>query len=367
MDTMNKARLKMNVKRWRTCAPSFIPSARSASPTRKFSVKSNNGCAPSLPLPFPSPRNTPNHRAVHLLVAVCLLGLVPALHAADSEPSGATPAPATASLEISLRTEGPIPETVHARTPFEWRIIVRWYNGGPGINPEIKKEPIFENLKILARSTTLRAGGEGGRLFHEKEFLYSLRPESEGEAVIGASAIAYRQPDSGPAGQEAYLTAPPLVLTVPPAPFSWSETLRNAARNPYVQYGGAFLIVAAAGAGVTIWRWRRSKRIEPQSQPVAAQDPAFAALDEAERFRVEGDRGRYVRMLEKAVRLALQNRRPDIEGGLSAFRGCLDEPEDTVLARFLDECEQIKFAPSVPSQDQMDRIMDEARRLVSHS
>lgn len=354
----------MNVKRWRTCAPSFIPSARSASPTRMFSAKSNNGCAPSLPLPDPSPRNTQNRRAFQFLVAVCLLGLVPALHAADSEPSGATPAPATASLEISLRTEGPIPETVHARTPFEWRIIVRWYNGGPGINPEIKKEPIFENLKILARSTILRAGGEGGRLFNEKEFLYSLRPESEGEAVIGASAVSYTRPAQDTAGEEAYLTAPSLVLTVLPEPFSWRVFLGNAARNPLVQAGGVVGLLTVVC--VTLWMWRRSRQVESTVQPEAVKDPALEALEAAERHRVEGDRGRYVRMLEKAVRLALQNRRPDIEGGLSAFRGCLDEPEDTVLARFLDECEQIKFAPSVPSQDQMDRIMDEARRLVSH-
>jgi len=277
---------------------------------------------------------------------------------ADSPPSG------TPSLEITLRTEGPQAGEVHAGQTFLWRIIVRWYGGGPQINPEIKKEPIFENLTVLTRSTTLRTGSTDDRLFHEKEFLYTLRPNNEGDAIIGASAVAYTQPDSGSAGQEAYLTAPPLVLTVSPAPFSWSEAVGNAARNPYGQFAGAFLILAA-GVGVTLWRWRRSKRTESQGLPAATTDPALEALDEADRFRLEGDRARYVRMLEKAVLLALKKRQPDIEGGLSAFRGRLEEPERAVLARFLDECEQVKFAPSIPSPDQLDRIRDEAKRLVS--
>ena len=277
---------------------------------------------------------------------------------ADSPPSG------TDSLEITLRTDGPQAEELHAGQSFPWRIIVRWYGGGPEINPEIKKEPIFENLTVITRSTTLRTGSADDRLFHEKEFLYTLRPENEGDAIIGASAVAYKQPVSGSEGQEAYLTAPPLVLTVVPAPFSWSEALGNAVRNPYVQFEVAFLLLAA-GVGVTLWRWRRSKRIEPQGLPAETKDPALKALDEAERFRLEGDRARYVRMLEKAVVLALQKRQPEIEGGLSAFRGRLEEPERTILARFLDECEQIKFAPSIPSPDQLDRIREEAKRLVS--
>lgn len=285
------------------------------------------------------------------------------LHAADAEPSGTAPALETPPLEINFRTEGPVPEEVHARTPFTWRIIVRWYNGGPEINPEVKKEPIFENLKILGRSTTLRAGGEGGRLFNEKEFLYTLRPESEGEAVIGASAVSYTRPGPDGAGEEAYLTVSSQVLAVLPEPFSWRVFLGNTARNPFAQAGGIAILLA--GICVTLWFWRRSRQVESLIQPDAAKDPALEAMEEAERFRVEGDRARYVRLLEKAVLLALKIRHPEIDGGLAAFRGRLEEPEGAVLARFLDECEQIKFAPSVPSPDQLDRIRDEAWRLVS--
>ncbi len=299
------------------------------------------------------------HNFIRLLSAV-LIFCIAAAPSLPQDKEDSNPPQAGEDVEISVRTEGPVPEIVHAGEPFTWSIVIRWYGGLEGIDPQFEKTPEFEGVKILTPSTTLRTGSENNRRYAEKIFSYNLMAESQGEAVLGSAAIRY---SPGEDKADSYLTTSPTVVEIHPPLFSLSKFLGGLIRNPLFQ--GFVILLLIIGLSVTLILRNRSKKAMSNKTPVEEKKPCEEALENAHRFRVDGKTGDFVKMLEKAARLALSERFPEenpthVEGYLD----CLEGSQRNVLIRFLQNCEEVKYTPVHPSPDLLNRMEDDVKRLL---
>ncbi|MBN2330029.1 MAG: hypothetical protein JXR73_23010 [Candidatus Omnitrophica bacterium] len=293
-----------------------------------------------------------------MLAGFLVVFLVSLVYAQD-EASTAAPTPA-AELDITLSTQGPPPDSVVEDQPFEWEIQVRWYGAASDLNPEIQKSPRFINLEVLKPSTTIRTGADGSRQYTEKVFRYVLRPQSEGEASIGPATIRYMSPGEE---KESFLSTAANSYTASPAPFSFQLWLKQMWRQGWFR-GLVFGIVILMAVGVTLRVRSRYKKAIPEA-PVEESNPLEEAFEAARRRRIEGDRSRFIHAIKEAVLLSLSQRFPAIDSKeLASFRGELGFDRQIVLDRFLENCEQLQFAPVSPSPDELDRVMEDARFLA---
>ncbi len=262
---------------------------------------------------------------------------------------------------MTLRTEGPPTENRVMNHPFDWQIAVRWYSTAHAIDPNIQKSPSFEGLRLLSSSTTLRTGRDGNRNYSEKVFSFRLIADHEGIARIGSATIVYTE-----AGDEleAFLHSTPTSFTIAPEPFSWSKFIQKTATNSYFQLFVLLLIIVIV-IGVTMIRLKRLKKAASENVEEERRPPGEEALNDARRLRMEGNTSDFMRMLEKAVRLTFDERFPNTGySDLNQFRDRIEAELHPVLDRFTVSCEEIKYSPVSPAPDTLDRIWDDAQRLI---
>ncbi len=299
---------------------------------------------------------------IKVIILLCFNFLIFSASLAQDQVTGADITQSNSSdhgkFEITLTTEEPeLP--LYADTPFHWGLIVRWYGGNSPVNPQIEKQPGFDNLKVLNSSTTLRTGMSESLPFSEKVFTYELIPLSEGLAVIGSAAIRYASAD----GVGQYLTTERKTYEVEPTPFSWSQFFRSIADNSIIRYVFLLIFIGLIIA-VTLWfRRRRTKDVE--TEPVETVDPVQEALHAAQRARMEGNYSYFARELEHAVRHSLHQSFPETApDSYEHYENLLDESRQKVLQRFSNQVQQVKYAPITASSETLEQLWNDAKRLI---
>ncbi len=289
------------------------------------------------------------------ILFLCLVFPIQAFSQSQASLPSASP-----ELEITLKTEGPMPEHVVAQRPFEWRIIIRWHGDSTAIQPFIKKEPSFDQLEVIEPSTTLKTGHDDIGRYTEMRFNYKLMPEVEGEARIGSTAIAYQTGEDE--DDLAYLTTPSTTINVGKAPFDWGEFFQGMVTSLFFWVTVIFLLIIIA---VTIFIRRRSHSSQTQTDEDTTADPLDEMLEHAHRDRVEGDMSGYIRHLEQAVKYHLDQRFPQYhQAQLSGYIDEVDSELKPVLKRFLHTGEECKYAPDRPSPDVWDQLWNDTKRLT---
>jgi len=301
-----------------------------------------------------------NNRFILLFLSLPFVVFVSVNLFAQSQPSNDASSSENDNLEITVRTEGPFPEKVFAQSPFEWRIVIRWFGELQKVSPSLKKPPAFEGLEVLAPSTTIRTGNEEGRRYSEMIFSYRLMANAEGEASIGSAVVAYTI-----AGEDSEQTIPTAStsITAAPVPFQWAPFLKKAAKNKI--FGGVLIGLIFLFFCVTLIYRKRSRKSLILEETEEKADPVEETFEAARRYRIEGEISNCIRSLEQAVGIRFQVRFPaEKREHLTAYLHLLEPELQPVLKRFGERCEELKYAPSASSPEVMDRIWDDARRLA---
>lgn len=229
------------------------------------------------------------------------------------------------------------------------------------INPQIEKPPKMNGIDIRNRSTTIRNFTQNGQLRSEKIFTYQLVANAEGEAVIGSSAVNYREPSDE---EKSFLTTEPVIIQVQPRVVPFSERLLSILNHIVFKIFLFFAILSMIGF-VTYCRIKRSKLNKTQEDSAESIDPVQECIDRAKRYRMEGNWSNYTRSLEQAVRHAFLDRYPGKQyDRLIHYAELLSSEQQKLLQRFTENCEQIKYAPISPSKDDLDRMQDDVIRLI---
>ncbi|MDX9755204.1 MAG: hypothetical protein RBU29_14660 [bacterium] len=263
------------------------------------------------------------------------------------------------NLDIQVWTEGPYPAPVIAESPFEWRIVLRWYGEPDQITPELTTAPSFANLAVHKTATHLRTCSDEQGRYTEKIFSYHLAAPTEGDYPIGAAAIFFIQPD----GTQQVLKTSAATISAAPAPFAWGQLFTTILWHPLSIRIGIFLVLG--WACVTLYRWKRSSSVEtPNPEPTvhSLRDQQFEL---AQRCRMEGQYTEFIHALEKGLRLGLEGRFPEAATTLLIdYKEMLNAAEQDQLQLFIDMAAHIKFAPGTPSRDQLDQLWTLAQRLA---
>ncbi|MEW6238210.1 MAG: BatD family protein [Candidatus Omnitrophota bacterium] len=300
------------------------------------------------------------YRFVLLFLPLAIAAIVSAYSLAQTQPLADTSGSEKANLEITVRTEGPFPEKVYAQSPFEWRIAIRWFGEMQKVSPSLKKPPAFDGLQVLAPSTTIRTGSEDGRRYSDMIFSYRLMANAEGEAHIGSAVVAYTI-----AGEETEQTIPTAstAITAAPVPFRWEPFLKKIVKNSYF-WGIAIVLIFILACVTLIYRKRSRKSLVSQDAEEKT-DPVEEMFEAARRRRIEGEIPNCIRTLEQAVWIRFQERFPaERREQLITYLDLVEQELQPVLKRFGERCEEMKYAPSAPSPDALDRIWDDAKRLA---
>jgi hypothetical protein len=266
-----------------------------------------------------------------------------------------------ASIDISIRAEGPIPNTVYANTPFQWDILIRWFGESNDLSPQLITAPVFKDLQILSSSTHLKTGSEDNRRFTEKTFSYSLLAAMEGDFVVDRAEVAFANID----GQQDSLSTERTVFTVLPEPFSFTAWIADTMKSPVVL--ALSLLVIFLLLAVT---WLRRNRIHTaETEPNEILDEAEEIerwIQEAHKMRVEGDYGQWIQNMEKAVRASFQDQFPDKSYPLLIdYKEELSPEQQHHLQLFIDSSVHMKYAPGKPSADVLDRLYNTVTELIT--
>jgi hypothetical protein len=263
-------------------------------------------------------------------------------------------------FEITIKTDGPIPPKTIIDQVFEWKIIVRWYDANDSINPQIQKLPSLNNLKLIMQATSMRAGSDQGRRYAEKIFIFTLKPISDGDAGIGAATVRYLKNEDQ---SEKYLTTTPSNLNILPAPFSLQKWYSRQWSKTWFKTLIIIVLITIIFCVTLIFYRRRNKEIPQEIEET--ENPVEEALQAARRYRIEGDRSRYIKQLKNTVLYSFTERFPEIQStNLIDFRDQIDIGQQIILDRFIEDSEHLQFAPVSSSADQLDRVLQDARHLA---
>jgi hypothetical protein len=185
----------------------------------------------------------------------------------------------------------------------------------------------------------------------EEVYSFNLIPRQEGMARVGKVEVLY-----GPRGEEeGRLSSVPHDVTVRPRKRSISLLLPTVC---------GVVIVGLSSVWLLFKRRRPRVRVTAQPKPPS---PAEEALSEARRWRMEGDIGRYYACLERVVRQELAKqfsyREPLLVSAAELPPGVDSETRRFIESFFL-RCAEGKYAPGTPPREELDRIWDDASRLL---
>lgn len=254
------------------------------------------------------------------------------------------------SLQVSESPSGPFYEG----DLFEWFITVEWVEA-PGANAEIESLPPLDNLRIDKRSTRVSSFERDGRRIVQKTFRFLLKTLEAKEANIGGAVVLW---DSGetPARVQR-LRSDPIWINVSETP--------SPSRLTYFWLWATILLFAAAC--VTLFTWNRIRNRD-FDQYAHALDPKQAriesAFQEASRRRMEGDPAGFARALSAAVRAQYSCDSDSDDAPLDAMRERVDETVRPIFDRLMKEFRELPYSPERPSNDRLDRIVDDTRRVI---
>ncbi len=266
-------------------------------------------------------------------------------------------------LEITLYTEGPVPEKPQAGKIFEWRIIIRWFGDLESIAPTIKKAPVFQGAKLLSSSTTLKTGAIEDRRDAEKIFTYRLRTKQEGEVTVSSAAISYKETEDE--SETSFLNTDRTTIEVLPAPFSFRSFLQETWENRILRVIGIIVVVLVVTGVTLLWSIRFRHKFQNELVEEDKKKPFEDSFEAARRSRVEGDFKDYIRNLEQGVLFSFKEKYPEeTSNNISSFANKIKSEQQPVLKRFVESCKETKFSPVPPSPDVLDQIWNDAKRLA---
>ena len=267
-----------------------------------------------------------------------------------------TPSP---DLNISIRTEGPVPSPLYANTPFDWGIIVRWIGEPDSLTADLSTPPAYDKLTMLSSSVSVKTGSDKGALYTEKTFYFHFLAPKEGEYAIDSAQISYKTKD----GKEDRIRTSKSSFTIFPEPFSFTKTIIKSIRNPYflVFVSLLFLVFLC----VTLFRWKRTNYQPAENQEPDWKEEQENLFQKAHRQRLEGDFRSFAHTLEQTVCLALSKEFPEHNHKvLIDYKEILDTERQNRLQLFIDTQVHVKYAPGTPSPDVIDQLWFNAKSLI---
>lgn len=265
------------------------------------------------------------------------------------------------NIPVTVTTELPDPDTIHAGDEFVWEIVVRW-NQGMEFSPEVLKHPQVTNLEQIKTSSAFRSGGDQDGMFSETVFRYTLKALEQGDASIGTVGINGEKED----GSIVSLTTEPVTLVILPERFSVANFITSAWSQLWVKITLISLIFIVLCV-TCVLLFRTKKQDVPNAEHNQA-DPVDEVMTQAKSKRIEGDYKAYFTKLEQAVRLRLNHAHPGVSStNLRDFVDAVSPDRKVVFERFLHECEEAKYTPVSPSAEVLDRVWDDVNRIVSES
>ena len=293
------------------------------------------------------------------LLTVCVFAMArspAAQDAADADVGSAT-FPSSGEQDIEVTAEFPSDQTFCLGEPVIFQIRVSRLDSGEALSMRLEKAPETENLKILSGSTRSIAHNSSEGLRKEEIYLFRLMPIEEGTARVGSAEVVVYAKN----GEEVKrLSTLPCEATIGPAKPSLSRFL------PLVLgiLGGTGVVAV----GIRLMACRRRKHAEPLVTRPPASSPVEDLLAQARRWRMEGDPGQYYGTLERIVGEELAKRHSYPKGRLTSSK---DLPPDTdsdtrrLVDSFFTRCAEGKYSPGTPSREELDRIWEDAKRLLA--
>lgn len=297
-----------------------------------------------------------NRVVLHTVLLMCLSVIVYAqteLHDLAQNPS---------EQPVKVFTVLDDEDGIHEGDEFSWDVVVRWNHDEVEIRPEVVNAPIVKNLELINTSTSFRSGSNADGIYSETVFHYVLRALEEGEASIGAVDVSCQKPD------ETFflLKTDRVKVTVLPERYSFLQFVVAAWSLIWVKIALTALIVTVIC--VTCFLALRTPKGAEPAEDEDSSDPVEEALILAKTKRVEGDHKHYFIKLEEAVRLRLIEAHPGVSStNLRDYGDAVSPDKKVVFDRFLQECEEAKYAPVSPSADVLDRAWDDVERIVNES
>ncbi|HOE10670.1 MAG TPA: hypothetical protein PLQ35_13565 [bacterium] len=293
------------------------------------------------------------------LLTVCVFAIAHSLAAQDAADAGVSSAtlPPLDEQDIEVTAEFPSNQTFCLGEPVTFQIRVSWLDSGQAFSMRLDRTPETENLKILSGSTRSIAHNSSEGVRKEEIYLFRLMPIEEGTARVGSAEVVVCAKN----GEELKrLSTLPCEATIGPAKPSLSRFLPLAF--------GIIAGIAFVAVGIRLIACRRRKHAEPLLTQPPASSPVEDLLAQARRWRMEGDPGRYYSTLERIVGEELAKRYSYHKGRLTSSK---DLPPDTdsdtrrLVDSFFTRCAEGKYSPGTPSREELDRIWEDAKRLLA--
>ena len=258
--------------------------------------------------------------------------------------------------KIEVTTAYPTDEEITAGDLFRFDVTVRWLDVGEKISTRLADTPGLENLEIVSTSTRSSSSPADEARRMEEVYSFRLRALEQGPARIGSVEVIYSRDGE----EERRLSTVPVDLDIG-AP----------RRSPGLAIPILFGVVVFIAVWLLVWWLRRRRRAATQAaEPPQAGPQEEDLLAEARRWRMEGDVGRYYACLERAVGESLAKR---YAYGTTVLRSASDLPQDVdsetrrAVESFFSKCVEAKYAPGRPTREELDRIWDDAGRLLRAS
>ncbi len=285
----------------------------------------------------------------------CLVSLAVARLAWSNLPDATPTLDVHLDRQIELETRFVPEKGFRVGQPLTFEVVVKWLDVGENLSTRLAESPTFENLDVISTSTrsSTRATSDG-RLV-EEVYSFLLVPGEQGPARAGAVEVIYERDGE----EQGRLSSVARDISVgPPA---------RALNVAYPAIAGAIVVVIVASVGVA-WLLLKRRRAKQPSREAERKSPFEELLAEARRWRLEGDTGRYYGTLERAVRQALSDRYA--YGDASRFSAKelpaeIDGETRRLIESFFTRCTEGKYAPAKPTGEELDRIWEDANRLLS--
>ncbi|HPA46629.1 MAG TPA: hypothetical protein PK395_12760 [bacterium] len=294
------------------------------------------------------------------LLTLCVFAMVHSLaaqDAADADVSSASPQAILRDQDIEVTAEFLSTGVFRKDKHVFFRVRATWLESGEQLSTRLEGTPELHNFRILSSSTSSIARRSPGGFRKEEIYQFRLMPIDEGPARVGSVEIVVRSKS----GEEVKrLSTLPCDTTIGIAKPSLMRFLPLASG---IVVGIAIVVVV-----VRLVLCRCRKEDEPVVTPPPASSPVEDLLAQARRWRMEGDPGRYYSTLERIVGEELAKRYSYHKGRLSSSK---DLPPDTdsdtrrLVDSFFTRCAEGKYSPGIPSREELDRIWEDAKRLLS--
>lgn len=278
--------------------------------------------------------------------------------------SGQVPAGNLPSLKLAARID---PVKIYAAESFYYLIALDWSKSSAACELEFKlpEAPKAPGVKVIGSefesATSLKAETETvTRIYKFKYF-----PEKSGKTSIPQADFEYRC-----RGTEAYaqVSAPPFPVEVMPKRFHLTDLKGNRSFQAVL----ASVLALAIGSSVFMFLRDRKRKAAPKPAELvkSPEDKALELLTSADQYRIAGRYPDYFLGLERALKLALEEKYSMRWSGKDKMRdeiGRATAPElGEGIEQFLVLSDRVKFAGLEPKSAELDRCYQAVRRVIEY-